>query len=116
MSALGARVAAGIAAVAAEVPAGQLRRCVVNDTECVAARVGATVVLLPTRCPHRGGPLDQGQLVGAFLRCPWHGATFDVRTGAWVRGPACAGLDVTVLSAGTATTAEEGAAGPESAC
>jgi nitrite reductase/ring-hydroxylating ferredoxin subunit len=32
-------------------------------------------------CPHRGGPLAQGKLAGCVVTCPWHGWTFDVRTG-----------------------------------
>ena len=34
-------------------------------------------------CPHLGGPLGEGQLEEeCVVRCPWHGWTFDVRTGA----------------------------------
>ncbi len=32
-------------------------------------------------CPHRGGPLGDGRLSGTVVTCPWHGWTFDVRTG-----------------------------------
>jgi nitrite reductase/ring-hydroxylating ferredoxin subunit len=32
-------------------------------------------------CPHRGGPLAEGTLTGPVVACPWHGWTFDVRTG-----------------------------------
>jgi nitrite reductase (NADH) small subunit len=32
-------------------------------------------------CPHRGGPLGEGDLVGAVVTCPWHGYRYDVRTG-----------------------------------
>jgi nitrite reductase/ring-hydroxylating ferredoxin subunit len=41
-------------------------------------------------CSHRGGPLSQGQLQGENVTCPWHGAVFDVKTGAVVKGPATA--------------------------
>ena len=34
-----------------------------------------------TVCPHRGGPLANGRLDGHVVACPWHGWTFDVRTG-----------------------------------
>lgn len=32
-------------------------------------------------CTHQGGPLGEGELDGAIVTCPWHGATFDVTTG-----------------------------------
>ena len=25
-------------------------------------------------CPHRGGPLGEGELTGEIVTCPWHGA------------------------------------------
>ena len=32
-------------------------------------------------CTHDGGPLAEGELDGCSIRCPRHGARFDVRTG-----------------------------------
>jgi nitrite reductase/ring-hydroxylating ferredoxin subunit len=32
-------------------------------------------------CPHEGGPLGDGVLLGDRVVCPWHGFDFDVRTG-----------------------------------
>lgn len=32
-------------------------------------------------CPHRGGPLGEGDLDGCVVTCPWHGWNFDVTTG-----------------------------------
>ncbi len=40
------------------------------------------------RCTHRQGPLSEGKLDGSTVTCPWHGAQFDVCTGAVLRGPA----------------------------
>ena len=33
-------------------------------------------------CPHEGGPLADGVLLGDSVVCPWHGFDFDARTGA----------------------------------
>ncbi|MCD9145408.1 Rieske (2Fe-2S) protein [Streptomyces albireticuli] len=60
----------------------------------LAVRVGDRTVQVPARCPHRGAPLVKGVVNGTFLECPWHGATFDLRTGCRVRGPACADLTI----------------------
>jgi uncharacterized protein YbjT (DUF2867 family)/nitrite reductase/ring-hydroxylating ferredoxin subunit len=40
------------------------------------------------RCTHRQGPLSEGTLDGSTVRCPLHGAQFNVWTGAVLRGPA----------------------------
>lgn len=41
-----------------------------------------------SRCTHRQGPLSEGKLDGETVTCPWHGAQFNVCTGAVLRGPA----------------------------
>ena len=40
------------------------------------------------KCTHRQGPLSEGKLEGSTVTCPWHGAQFDVCSGALLRGPA----------------------------
>ena len=32
-------------------------------------------------CPHRGGPLAEGDLIGNEINCPWHLWGFDVTNG-----------------------------------
>ncbi len=43
--------------------------------------VGDTIVATNGRCPHEGGPLGEGDLEGPTLTCPWHGWSYDLRTG-----------------------------------
>jgi nitrite reductase/ring-hydroxylating ferredoxin subunit len=45
------------------------------------------------KCTHRQGPLSEGKLDGSTLTCPWHGAQFNVCTGAVLRGPAADPLE-----------------------
>jgi len=45
-------------------------------------------VAVDNACPHRGGPLAEGDLDGHVVRCPWHGWAWDVTTGANVNNPA----------------------------
>ena len=39
------------------------------------------------KCPHRGGPLGEGELEGNVVTCPWHAWRFDVCTGANADNP-----------------------------
>ena len=65
-----------------------------ESKDAFTVRLGDRAVTVPARCPHRGAPLARGVVIGAFLECPWHGATFDLRTGRWLRGPKCPDLAV----------------------
>ena len=49
---------------------------------------GDDVYAIGPTCTHYGGPLAEGLLTGCELRCPWHHARFDVRTGEAVAAPA----------------------------
>lgn len=40
------------------------------------------VFALHDHCPHKGGPLSQGLVVGAAVTCPLHGWTIDFESGA----------------------------------
>jgi nitrite reductase (NADH) small subunit len=48
-----------------------------EDQYFALLRDGA-VHLITSRCPHRGGPLQLGEVQDGRLRCPWHGSTFRV--------------------------------------
>ena len=43
---------------------------------------------LDDTCTHRGGPLCEGEVAGEEVTCPWHGAVYNVKTGAVLRPPA----------------------------
>ncbi|MGI0019549.1 MAG: Rieske 2Fe-2S domain-containing protein [Nitrososphaera sp.] len=47
----------------------------------VLAMVGGRVYAIDAVCTHQGGPLEEGNLEGNNLTCPWHYAVFDVRSG-----------------------------------
>jgi uncharacterized protein YbjT (DUF2867 family)/nitrite reductase/ring-hydroxylating ferredoxin subunit len=56
--------------------------------DAVVFNVSGQFFATQSRCTHRQGPLNEGKLEGSTVTCPWHGAQFDVTTGAVRRGPA----------------------------
>jgi nitrite reductase/ring-hydroxylating ferredoxin subunit len=59
------------------------------DGELVClAKVAGCIYAFTDNCTHISGPLNEGELEGYVLTCPWHGAQFDIRTGKVLRGPA----------------------------
>jgi 3-phenylpropionate/trans-cinnamate dioxygenase ferredoxin component len=64
--------------------------CVVDIAGKVLAifRVDRDYYAIDNTCPHRGGPLGEGDIVGPVVACPWHGWSWDVTTGANVNNPA----------------------------
>jgi nitrite reductase/ring-hydroxylating ferredoxin subunit len=55
-------------------------------------RVGEAFYALSDTCAHRGGPLSEGTVEGSEVTCPWHGAKYDIRTGAVLGPPAQQGV------------------------
>ncbi|HEV3004646.1 MAG TPA: Rieske 2Fe-2S domain-containing protein [Pirellulales bacterium] len=64
-----------------ECPPGSCLERIADGHVVALYNVDGTFHALDGVCPHQGGPLGKGCLVGAIVTCPWHGWQFDVRTG-----------------------------------
>jgi NADPH-dependent 2,4-dienoyl-CoA reductase/sulfur reductase-like enzyme/nitrite reductase/ring-hydroxylating ferredoxin subunit len=58
------------------------------DAAILVARKGSQLFAIGATCTHYGGPLAKGLMVDCTVRCPWHHARFDLRTGEAIGAPA----------------------------
>jgi nitrite reductase/ring-hydroxylating ferredoxin subunit len=86
-----------VVAAVGEIPEGGRKLVEVRGRQVVVFNVGGSYYALLDRCPHQGGSLACGKLsgliessgpgdyrstrAGEFIRCPWHGWAFDLKTG-----------------------------------
>ena len=52
-----------------------------NGKQIVLSMVEGKIYAIDNVCSHKEGPLNEGELNGHDLKCPWHNAVFDVRDG-----------------------------------
>jgi nitrite reductase/ring-hydroxylating ferredoxin subunit len=68
-------------------PVGALKRVLVGKDAVVVANVDGRLYAIGASCTHRGGPLDEGELQGTVVTCPWHGGQFDLNNGGAITPP-----------------------------
>ena len=90
-------MASHVVATVDEIPPGGRKIVDIAGRSIGVFNIGGEFVAIRNRCPHQGGPLCRGTLVGAvessspgvyhysrageLIRCPWHRWEFDLRTG-----------------------------------
>ncbi|UFZ01720.1 FAD-dependent oxidoreductase [Bradyrhizobium ontarionense] len=66
----------------------------VHNDPVLLVRTGSDTFAIDAFCSHYHGPLADGLVVEESVRCPWHHACFDLRTGEATRPPALSPLSV----------------------
>ena len=67
---------------AAELPPGASKVVEIRGRAIAIFNLNGTLHALDNTCPHQGGPLGEGYLEeSGVVSCPWHGWTFDLKTG-----------------------------------
>ena len=86
-----------VVAKAEDIAPGERLEVSVGNRDIAIFNVDGGFYALANRCPHEGGPLCGGLITGIalsdgpndyrisrkgeFIRCPWHGWEFDIKTG-----------------------------------
>uniref|UniRef100_A0A672ZDM6 Apoptosis inducing factor mitochondria associated 4 n=1 Tax=Sphaeramia orbicularis TaxID=375764 RepID=A0A672ZDM6_9TELE len=60
---------------------GEMKVVTVGDQKVLLVRTHGQFSALGSQCSHYNAPLVKGVLIGDRVRCPFHGACFNVRTG-----------------------------------
>ena len=67
---------------------GQGKMVTVNGRHVALFRLGHEFFALDNLCLHRGGPVCEGFIDHRdVVTCPWHGWSYDIRTGTMVQDP-----------------------------
>ena len=71
-----------------DIAPGRAITVTVNDKQVAVFNVNGKFFAIDGECTHAGGPLSEGELEGTTIRCPWHGAVFDLTNGSALEPPA----------------------------
>lgn len=75
-------------ATVGDVPDGEGRVVEAGGRTLALFNVNGRFYAIDNTCPHRGGPLGEGDVEGDVVTCPWHAWRWNVATGANVNNPA----------------------------
>ena len=70
----------------ADFPAGG-KMVVVDGRNVALFRLGDDFHALDNNCLHRGGPVCDGDSTKGVVTCPWHGWSYEIKTGTMVQDP-----------------------------
>src|SRR5713226_7221775 len=61
----------------ADLPVGRIKAVTIDDRRVAISHTVNGFFATDNTCPHRGGPLAAGDLIGDEIVCPWHLWGFD---------------------------------------
>ena len=76
----------------ADLAPGEAKCVEVAGKKIALFKVEGSFYAIDNTCTHRGGPLCEGKVSGEEVTCPWHGAVYNITTGAVLGPPAPRGV------------------------
>ena len=73
-----------------EIPDGTAKVVDLKGKRIAVFNCGGKFYATTNTCPHRGGPVGEGEVEGTVITCPWHGWDFDITSGKCGLNPAAA--------------------------
>jgi NAD(P)H-dependent nitrite reductase small subunit len=64
-----------------DLPVGRVKSVRIGDETIALYHTAKGFFASESRCPHRGGPLAEGDVIGDEIVCPWHLWGFNLETG-----------------------------------
>jgi nitrite reductase/ring-hydroxylating ferredoxin subunit len=72
----------------AEIPETGAISAEVEGKRLALVNLKGEIYAIDDACPHEGGPLSEGQIIGEEIECPWHTSHFNIKTGRVTMDPA----------------------------
>jgi nitrite reductase (NADH) small subunit/3-phenylpropionate/trans-cinnamate dioxygenase ferredoxin subunit len=66
---------------------GQGKMVTVNGRHVALFRLGDEFYAIDNLCLHKAGPLCEGFIENDVVTCPWHGWSYEIKTGTLVQDP-----------------------------
>jgi nitrite reductase/ring-hydroxylating ferredoxin subunit len=79
--------------IASEVQPGTARRIVLGRLVLAVFNLKGEFYVTDDTCTHGFASLSAGNIDGDIVKCPWHGGTFDIRSGAPIDRPCITSLN-----------------------
>jgi len=74
-------VVEGVVCQSGQLAEGEMKEVEMDGYKILLIRDKGELRALSAKCTHYGAPLIKGSYDGGTIRCPWHGACFDSKTG-----------------------------------
>ncbi len=92
----------------ANIQSGEMKKVRAGVLDILIVNIGGDYYAIDNRCPHANGDISRGRLSESVIRCPRHGARFDVTTGRLVTPPRILGEEIQVANLKTYEVRHEG--------